>query len=48
MVPLGAASRKDLYRQMEKAMPLVVLDARVDADGAFVGTDNHVKHGPDG
>ena len=41
MVPLGAASRKNLYRQMEKAMPLVFLDARVDADGAFVGTDNH-------
>ena len=41
VVPLGEASRKDLYRQMEKAMPLVFLDARVDADGAFVGTDNH-------
>ena len=41
VVPLGAASRKNLYRQMEKAMPLVFLDARVDADGAFVGTDNH-------
>jgi LacI family transcriptional regulator, repressor for deo operon, udp, cdd, tsx, nupC, and nupG len=43
VVPLGAASRKNLYRQMEKAMPLVFLDARVDADGAFVGTDNHVS-----
>jgi LacI family repressor for deo operon, udp, cdd, tsx, nupC, and nupG len=41
VVPLGEASRKDLYRQMEKAMPLVFLDARADADGAFVGTDNH-------
>ena len=41
VVPLGAASRKNLYRQMEKAMPLVFLDARADADGAFVGTDNH-------
>jgi LacI family transcriptional regulator, repressor for deo operon, udp, cdd, tsx, nupC, and nupG len=41
VVPLGVASRKDLYRQMEKAMPLVFLDARADADGAFVGTDNH-------
>ena len=40
VVPLGVASRKDLYRQMEKAMPLVFLDARADADGAFVGTDN--------
>jgi LacI family transcriptional regulator, repressor for deo operon, udp, cdd, tsx, nupC, and nupG len=43
VVPLGAASRKNLYRQMEKAMPLVFLDARVDADGAFVGTDNQVS-----
>jgi LacI family transcriptional regulator, repressor for deo operon, udp, cdd, tsx, nupC, and nupG len=41
VAPLGEASRKDLYRQMEKAMPLVFLDARVDADAAFVGTDNH-------
>jgi DNA-binding LacI/PurR family transcriptional regulator len=43
VVPLGAASRKNLYRQMEKAMPLVFLDARVDADGAFAGTDNHAS-----
>jgi LacI family transcriptional regulator, repressor for deo operon, udp, cdd, tsx, nupC, and nupG len=43
VVPLGTASRRNLYRQMEKAMPLVFLDARVDADGAFVGTDNHVS-----
>jgi LacI family transcriptional regulator, repressor for deo operon, udp, cdd, tsx, nupC, and nupG len=41
VAPLGEASRKDLYRQMERAMPLVFLDARVDADAAFVGTDNH-------
>jgi DNA-binding LacI/PurR family transcriptional regulator len=41
VAPLGEASRKDLYRQMEKAMPVVFLDARVDADGPFVGTDNH-------
>src|SRR5271154_3847522 len=41
VVPLGAASRRNLYRQMEKAMPLVFLDTRADADGAFVGTDNH-------
>lgn len=40
VVPLGEASRKDLYRQMEKTMPLVFLDARADADGAFVGTNN--------
>src|SRR6516162_9490894 len=30
VVPLGAASRKNLYQQMEKAMPVVFLDARVD------------------
>ena len=41
VVPLGAATRKGLYRQMEKAMPLVFLDTRADSDGAFVGTDNH-------
>jgi LacI family transcriptional regulator, repressor for deo operon, udp, cdd, tsx, nupC, and nupG len=41
VAPLGEASRKDLYRQMERAMPLVFLDARVDVDAAFVGTDNH-------
>jgi LacI family transcriptional regulator, repressor for deo operon, udp, cdd, tsx, nupC, and nupG len=45
VVPLGAASRKGLYRQMEKAMPLVFLDTRADAGGAFVGTDNHVSMG---
>ena len=45
VVPLGKASRKDLYRQMGKAMPLVFLDARADADGAFVGTDNHFSMG---
>jgi DNA-binding LacI/PurR family transcriptional regulator len=43
VVPLGAASRKKLYRQMEKEMPLVFLDTRADADGAFVGTDNHLS-----
>jgi DNA-binding LacI/PurR family transcriptional regulator len=41
VAPLGEASRKDLYRRMKKAMPLVFLDARVDADAAFVGTDNY-------
>jgi LacI family transcriptional regulator, repressor for deo operon, udp, cdd, tsx, nupC, and nupG len=45
VVPLGAASRKGLYRQMEKAMPLVFLDTRADAGGAFVGTDNHMSMG---
>ena len=45
VVPLGEASRKDLYRQMASAMPLVFLDARVDADGAFVGTNNHLSMG---
>ena len=48
VAPLGEASRRDLFRQMEKAMPLVVLDARVDADAAFVGTDNHSSIEPDG
>jgi LacI family repressor for deo operon, udp, cdd, tsx, nupC, and nupG len=41
VVPLGEASREGLYQRMGKAMPLVFLDARADADGAFVGTDNH-------
>src|SRR6516164_11502199 len=41
VAPLGEASRRDLYRQMEKAMPVVFLDSRADADAAFVGTDNH-------
>jgi len=41
VAPLGEASRKDLFRQIEKAMPLVFLDARVEADAAFVGTDNY-------
>jgi len=45
VVPLGEASRKGLYRQMGNAMPLVFLDARADADGAFVGTDNHFSMG---
>jgi LacI family transcriptional regulator, repressor for deo operon, udp, cdd, tsx, nupC, and nupG len=30
---------------MGNAMPLVFLDARADADGAFVGTDNHFSMG---
>ena len=40
VVPLGQASRKDVYRQMGAVMPLVFVDARADADGAFVGNDN--------
>ncbi|WP_158818660.1 LacI family DNA-binding transcriptional regulator [Methylocapsa sp. S129] len=43
VVPLGEASRKDLYRQMATAMPLVFLDARAEADGAFVGTNNYLS-----
>jgi LacI family transcriptional regulator, repressor for deo operon, udp, cdd, tsx, nupC, and nupG len=39
-IPLGYASRDGLYRQMADIMPLVFLDARADASGAFVGTDN--------
>jgi len=39
-IPLGYASREGLFRQMANAMPLVFLDARVDAAGAFVGTDH--------
>ena len=39
-IPLGYASREGLYKQMANAMPLVFLDARVDAPGVFVGTDN--------
>lgn len=45
VVPLGEASRKGLYRRMGRAMPLVFLDAKADADGAFVGTDNHFSMG---
>ena len=48
VVPLGEASRKDLYRQMEKAMPLVVLDARVDADASIRRNRQPFKHRPDG
>jgi len=39
-IPLGHASRKGLFKQMANLMPLVFLDARVDAAGVFVGTDN--------
>lgn len=40
VIPLGFASRDGLYEQMADVMPLVFLDARADATGAFVGTDN--------
>ena len=40
VIPLGYASREGLFKQMGSLMPLVFLDARVDAEGAFVGTDN--------
>ncbi len=40
VIPLGYASRDGLYKQMTDFMPVVFLDARVDAKGAFVGTDN--------
>ena len=40
-IPLGYASRDGLFGQMANLMPIVFLDARVDAAGAFVGTDNH-------
>jgi LacI family repressor for deo operon, udp, cdd, tsx, nupC, and nupG len=39
-IPLGYASRRALYRDAAQAMPLVFVDARAEADGAFVGTDN--------
>jgi DNA-binding LacI/PurR family transcriptional regulator len=40
VIPLGYATRDDLYRQMANNMPLVFLDARADGPGAFVSTDN--------
>ena len=48
VAPLGEASRKGLYRQMEKAMPLVFLDARVDADGSIRRNRQPFQHEPDG
>jgi DNA-binding LacI/PurR family transcriptional regulator len=44
-IPLGYASREGLFRQMANLMPIIFLDARVDAAGAFVGTDNHQSMG---
>jgi LacI family repressor for deo operon, udp, cdd, tsx, nupC, and nupG len=45
VIPLGHSSRDSLYRQMSNALPLVFLDARVDAEGVFVGTDNRQSMG---
>jgi len=45
VVPLGYASREGLYKQMTDFMPVVFLDARADATGAFVGTDNRQSMG---
>jgi DNA-binding LacI/PurR family transcriptional regulator len=44
-IPLGHSSREDLYRQMTDDMPVVFLDSRSDAVGAFVGTDNRQSIG---
>jgi len=45
VIPLGYASRETLYKQMADFMPVVFLDARADARGAFVGTDNRQSMG---
>lgn len=45
VIPLGYASREGLYKQMTDFMPVVFLDARADATGAFVGTDNQQSMG---
>ena len=45
VIPLGYASREALYKQMADFMPVVFLDARADARGAFVGTDNRQSMG---
>jgi DNA-binding LacI/PurR family transcriptional regulator len=45
VIPLGYASRGGLYKQMADVMPLVFLDARAEAAGAFVGTDNRQSMG---
>ncbi|WP_113887616.1 LacI family DNA-binding transcriptional regulator [Roseiarcus fermentans] len=44
-IPLGHSSRESLYRQMVGDMPVVFLDARSDAEGTFVGTDNRQSIG---
>jgi DNA-binding LacI/PurR family transcriptional regulator len=45
VIPLGYATRAELYRQMADVMPLVFLDARAEASGVFVGTDNRQSMG---
>jgi DNA-binding LacI/PurR family transcriptional regulator len=45
VIPLGYASRDGLYKQMADFMPVVFLDARADAPGPFVGTDNRQSMG---
>lgn len=40
VIPLGFASRPAPFRDATQAMPLVFVDARAEADGAFVGTNN--------
>lgn len=45
VIPLGFASRDRLYRDMADIMPLVFLDSRTDATGAFVATDNRQSMG---
>lgn len=39
-IPLGFASRPALFRKAADEMPLVFVDAMVEADGIFIGTDN--------
>ena len=48
VVPLGAATRKGLYRQMEKAMPLVFLDTRADFGRSICRNRQPLQHEPDG
>ena len=45
VIPLGYASREGLFKQMTDFMPVVFLDARAGATGAFVGTDNRQSMG---
>ncbi len=44
-IPLGHSSREGLFGRMVSDMPVVFLDARSDAEGAFVGTDNRQSIG---
>jgi LacI family transcriptional regulator, repressor for deo operon, udp, cdd, tsx, nupC, and nupG len=40
VAPLGNSSELALLQELEKSLPLVVLDSRVDIRASFVGTDN--------